>query len=111
MRAATPDRLAELTTRELEVLELVACGLSNEEISNRLVVTHATAKTHVSRILCKLDVRDRAQLVVLAYESGLVRSARAAGPDTRPASTGATVTHIARARAARARGGPRGLAA
>lgn len=109
--AATPEQLAELTSRELEVLELVACGLSNEEISNRLVVTHATAKTHVSRILCKLDVRDRAQLVVLAYESGLVRSARAAGPDLRPASAGATVTHIGRARALRARGGPHGVAA
>jgi DNA-binding NarL/FixJ family response regulator len=70
---STPEQLEELTPRELEVVALVACGLSNEEISKRLVVTHATAKTHVSRALCKLHARDRAQLVVLAYEAGLVR--------------------------------------
>nr|WP_281386838.1 response regulator transcription factor [Jiangella mangrovi] len=74
-RAAKPvpnARLNALTEREREVLELVAAGLSNDEIADRLVLSPATAKTHVSRILTKLDARDRAQLVVLAYEAGLV---------------------------------------
>ena len=62
-----------LTDREREVLELVGQGMSNLEIAQRLVVSPATAKTHVTRILSKLQARDRAQLVVLAYESGLVR--------------------------------------
>jgi DNA-binding NarL/FixJ family response regulator len=64
--------LERLTDREREVVVLVAEGLSNEEIAQRLFVSPATAKTHVSRAMVKLDVRDRAQLVVLAYESGLV---------------------------------------
>ena len=64
--------LDELTGREREVVALVAHGLDNEQIAERLVVTPATAKTHVSRAMVKLGVRDRAQLVVLAYESGLV---------------------------------------
>jgi DNA-binding NarL/FixJ family response regulator len=67
-----PD-LARLTEREREIVTLVGEGLNNSEIARRLVVSPATAKTHVSRSMVKLGVRDRAQLVVLAYESGLVR--------------------------------------
>ncbi|MET8540276.1 response regulator transcription factor [Kitasatospora sp. NPDC004799] len=73
---AVPEGLADismLTEREREVVALVGMGLSNEEIARRLVVSPLTAKTHVSRAMVKLGVRDRAQLVVLAYESGLVR--------------------------------------
>jgi len=69
----TASSLDELTDREREVMALVAAGLSNEQIADRLVVSPATAKTHVSRAMVKLGARDRAQLVVLAYESGLVR--------------------------------------
>ncbi|MGW7370066.1 response regulator [Streptomyces sp. NPDC054841] len=70
---AEAEGLAGLTEREREVMALVGIGLSNEEIARRLVVSPLTAKTHVSRTMVKLGARDRAQLVVLAYESGLVR--------------------------------------
>ena len=72
-----PDALSELTPRETEVLRLVAEGLSNGEIAERLVVSDETVKTHVSRILSKLDVRDRTQAVVVAYDPGSSRRARA----------------------------------
>jgi DNA-binding NarL/FixJ family response regulator len=67
-----PPSLAALTEREVEVLTLVAQGLSNAEIGQRLYVSPATAKTHVGRLLMKLDARDRAQLIIVAYETGLV---------------------------------------
>ena len=71
--AGQPKSLDAVTDREKEVLRLVGEGLNNAEIAGRLFITPLTAKTHVSRIMAKLQVRDRAQLVVLAYESGLVR--------------------------------------
>jgi DNA-binding NarL/FixJ family response regulator len=64
--------IAELTEREREVLLAVASGMSNAEIAETMFISHATAKTHVSRLLAKLDARDRAQLVMIAYESGVV---------------------------------------
>ncbi len=69
-----PVELARLTDREREVLVLVAGGLSNDEIAQRLVLSPLTAKTHVNRAMIKLGARDRAQLVVIAYQSGLVRA-------------------------------------
>ena len=98
----TPAELEELTAREREVVALVACGMSNEEIAEQLVVTRATAKTHVSRALCKLHARDRAQLVVLAYEAGLVRPGQPVAAD--PAAPTAVPPAIARF----GRYGPRG---
>jgi DNA-binding NarL/FixJ family response regulator len=86
--ARPPDALAAtgmgtLTSREREVVALVAHGLSNDEIAEALVLSPATAKTHVSRAMTKLGARDRAQLVVFAYQAGLV-SPRSAGPVTGP---------------------------
>ena len=84
--ASQPERrrvdakaLAELTEREREVLALVAAGHSNEEIADELVVSPATVKTHVGRVMAKLDAHDRAQLVVIAYETGLVVPGRQPG--------------------------------
>jgi DNA-binding NarL/FixJ family response regulator len=73
-KAAQNGAIATLTARELEVLHLVARGLSNTEVGQRLFVSEATVKTHVGRILTKLDLRDRVQAVVYAYETGLVKS-------------------------------------
>jgi DNA-binding NarL/FixJ family response regulator len=70
--ASGGDRLARLTERELEVVRLVASGLSNDEIARELVISPLTAKTHITRAIAKLGVRDRVQLVIVAYEDGLV---------------------------------------
>lgn len=72
VRRAHPRELDSLTDREREILTLVARGLSNREIAEALFISPATAKTHVSRVMMKLQARDRAQLVVMAYEAGLV---------------------------------------
>ncbi len=75
-RRRTPAAVEDLTAREREVFDLLARGLSNHEICLRLVISEATAKTHVARILAKLDLRDRIQAVIYAYEEGLVEPGR-----------------------------------
>jgi len=85
LRPAGPARtvrpgVAALTSREREVITLVAAGLSNDEIATKLTVSPLTAKTHVSRAMTKLNARDRAQLVVLAYECGLAQPGAGPGP-------------------------------
>ena len=75
-RTATPSSLAVLTEREREVLALIATGGSNDEIAQRLVISPATVRTHITRVLSKLGARDRAQLVVMAFEAGLVAPGR-----------------------------------
>jgi len=75
-RGPSAASFADLTARELEITRLVAEGLSNGEIAERLVLSHATVKTHISRILGKVDLRDRVQLVIAAFEAGLTDSSR-----------------------------------
>jgi DNA-binding NarL/FixJ family response regulator len=76
----TDGRLSVLTAREREVVLLIATGLSNEQIARRLFISPLTAKTHVTRAITKLGVRDRVQLVILAYETGLIRPGHEGGP-------------------------------
>jgi DNA-binding NarL/FixJ family response regulator len=75
-RSGTPPELSRLSERELEVMRLLAKGLSNREVASDLFVSEATVKTHVAHILTKLGLRDRAQAVVMAYETGLVEPGR-----------------------------------
>jgi len=86
-RAALTERLEQLTPREREVLTLVGRGLSNAEIAEQLVLSPLTAKTHVARLFAKLEARDRAQLVVIAYESGLVVAGSTGGAERARSNT------------------------
>lgn len=79
-----PPQMGKLSERELEVLKLIAKGLSNSEIANALVISEATARTHVAHIFSKLDLRDRVQAVVLAYESGLATAGMSDEAEPRP---------------------------
>jgi DNA-binding NarL/FixJ family response regulator len=85
-RVVAPARLAALTDREREVLALVAAGMSNDDIAAHLVVSPHTAKTHVNRAMAKLGAHDRAQLVVIAYETGLIQPAAREQPGQRATS-------------------------
>jgi len=83
-----PERLAVLTPREREMVALVATGLSNQEIAERMFLSPFTVRAHVQRAMTKLDARDRAQLVVIAYRTGLVRAAPDTGADLPPQPDG-----------------------
>ncbi|MEU8776554.1 response regulator transcription factor [Streptomyces sp. NPDC048606] len=82
----TAERLTVLTARELEVTRLIATGLSNDQIASQLFISPLTAKTHVTRAIAKLGVRDRAQLVILAYETGLVLAGEQRRPEQGPSN-------------------------
>jgi DNA-binding NarL/FixJ family response regulator len=95
-RGPRPERFKELTDREREIVGLAAAGLSNPEIAERLVISTATAKTHVSRAMIKLHARHRAQLVAIAYENGLARAPVHDSPDLGASVSSLTATRVAR---------------